>query len=263
MAISSSLIGRAISDLWKIEFKLTEQKKELEKTNSQLIKTNSELDRFVYSLSHDISAPLKSIKGLVNLNRIENSPEHSELYLGKIDTSINRLELFIAEVLDYSRTNRKELKNEEIHLAPFVDEIIDDFKYMENIEPIKFELNLGKNEVVSDRFLLKVILGNLISNAIKYQKNNPTHKPFIKITSKEEDHMTKIQIEDNGEGIAPQSKDKIFEMFYRGSNTSTGSGLGLYILKEAIEKLKGKIEMSSELGKGSVFTISLPSTTQV
>jgi len=259
MIISSSLIGRAISDLWRTEFKLTEQKRELEKANSQLIKTNSELDRFVYSLSHDISAPLKSIKGLVNLNRIENSPEQSELYLGKIDTSINRLEVFIAEVLDYSRTNRKELSKEKIHLEGFVKEIIDDFRYMENFEPIRFDVNLGQTEVVSDRFLLKVILGNLISNAIKYQKSSAGHKPFIKITAKTLDMSTKIQIEDNGEGIAPQYKDKIFEMFYRGSSTSTGSGLGLYILKEAVEKLNGAIEMSSELGKGSVFTVSIPS----
>ncbi len=263
MIISSSMIGRAISDLWRTEFKLTEQKQALEKANSQLVKTNAELDRFVYSLSHDISAPLKSIKGLVNLNRIENSPEQSELYLSKIDTSIKRLEVFIAEVLDYSRTNRKELSSEKIHLENFVKEIIDDFRYMENFDPIQFELNLGASELVSDRFLLKVILGNLISNAIKYQKKAPGHKPFVKINARTMDSFTKIQIEDNGEGIAPQSKDKIFEMFYRGSNSSTGSGLGLYILKEAVEKLDGNIEMSSELGKGSVFTISIPSATQV
>jgi signal transduction histidine kinase len=263
MIISSSLIGRVISDLWKIEYKLTEQKKELEKANSQLTKTNSELDRFVYSLSHDISAPLKSIKGLVNLSRIENSPEHSALYLSKIDTSINKLESFIAEVLDYSRTNRAELQSEKIHLDTVIMELIEDFKYLENFQKIEFKYEFAAEYVMSDKFLLKVILSNLISNAIKYQKIGTDHRPFINISSGEEGQFTKIKIEDNGEGIAPQSQERIFEMFYRGSSNSTGSGLGLYILKEAIEKLNGKIEMNSELGKGSSFIILIPSSTQV
>ncbi|MEZ4946646.1 MAG: ATP-binding protein [Cyclobacteriaceae bacterium] len=263
MIISSSLIGRVISDLWKIEYKLTEQKKELEKANSQLTKTNSELDRFVYSLSHDISAPLKSIKGLVNLSRIENSPEHSALYLSKIDTSINKLESFIAEVLDYSRTNRAELQSEKIHLDTVIMELIEDFKYLENFQKIEFKYDFATEHVMSDKFLLKVILSNLISNAIKYQKIDTDHRPFINISSGEEGQFTKIKIEDNGEGIAPQSQERIFEMFYRGSSNSTGSGLGLYILKEAIEKLNGKIEMNSELGKGSSFIILIPSSAQV
>lgn len=260
MIISSSLIGRVVSDLWKAEYKLTEQKKEAEKANGQLVKINAELDRFVYSLSHDISAPLKSIKGLVNLSRLENSPEQSSLYLSKIDTSINRLESFITEVLDYSRTNRKELSQEKILLSPIVSEIIDDLRYLDNFSAIEFNVNLKKDSILSDRFLIKVILANLISNAIKYQKNDAGHKPFIRISSEEVNLETKIKIEDNGEGIAPQSKEKIFEMFYRGSSTSTGSGLGLYILKEAVEKLNGEIEMNSELGKGSTFIISIPSS---
>ncbi|MEQ8362369.1 MAG: ATP-binding protein [Cyclobacteriaceae bacterium] len=263
MIISSSLIGRVISDLWKIEYKLTEQKKELESANSQLTKTNSELDRFVYSLSHDISAPLKSIKGLVNLSRIENSPEQSALYLSKIDMSINKLESFIAEVLDYSRTNRAELQSEKIRISNVIMELIEDFKYLENFQEIEFQYDFASEYVMSDKFLLKVILSNLISNAIKYQKVDVGHKPFINISSGQEGQFTKIKIEDNGEGIAPQSQERIFEMFYRGSSNSTGSGLGLYILKEAIEKLNGKIEMNSELGKGSSFIILIPLPAQV
>lgn len=260
MIISSSLIGRVISDLWNIECKLTKQKKELEQANSQLTKTNSELDRFVYSLSHDISAPLKSIKGLVSLSRVEKSPEYSALYLSKIDTSINRLESFIAELLDYSRTNRKELLLEKIHIETVVKSVIEDFQYLEDSQKIEFRFDFNVQNVFSDKFLLRVILSNLISNAIKYQKVCSGHKPFISISSKEEGRLTKIEIEDNGEGIAPQFQERIFEMFYRGSSTSTGSGLGLYILKEAVEKLEGTIQMSSELGRGSSFIISIPSS---
>ncbi|HEY5692760.1 MAG TPA: HAMP domain-containing sensor histidine kinase, partial [Cyclobacteriaceae bacterium] len=176
MIISSSLIGRVISDLWKTEYQLTQQKGEIERKNLQLVKTNTELDRFVYSLSHDISAPLKSIKGLVNLSKLEDSIERNSLYLSKMDESIDRLESFIAEVLDYSRTNRTVLKEEEVHLESFLKEIINDFRYLENFEAIKFDFKLNHEIVTSDKFLLKVIFNNLISNAIKYQSKSEGHK---------------------------------------------------------------------------------------
>lgn len=261
MIISSSLIGRVISDLWKTEYKLTDQKKMLENTNTQLIKTNAELDRFVYSLSHDISAPLKSIKGLVNLSRLEASAEKYSIYLSKMDESIDRLESFISEVLDYSRTNRTVLKQEEIHLDLFLKEIINDFRYLENFESIQFDLELGNERFDSDRFLLKVIFSNLISNAIKYQRKSEGHKPYVKITSHRSEGFVIIQIEDNGEGIAKEFKGKVFEMFYRASSSSTGSGLGLYITKEAVDKLHGRIEITSEVGVGTTFAIFIPSTT--
>lgn len=259
MIISSSLIGRVVSDLWKTEYKLTDQKKVLEETNTQLIKTNSELDRFVYSLSHDISAPLKSIKGLVNLSRLDSMDNKNSIYLAKIDASIERLETFIAEVLDYSRTNRTVLKKEKIHLESFLKEIINDFRYLENFETINFDLILNNQSVSSDKFLLKVIFSNLISNAIKYQNKSENHKPFIKISAHRREGFLIVNIEDNGEGIAKEYKGKVFEMFYRASNSSTGSGLGLYITKEAVEKLGGRIEINSEIGVGSTFAISIPS----
>jgi signal transduction histidine kinase len=175
-----------------------------------------------------------------------------------MDESIDRLESFIAEVLDYSRTNRTILKEEEIHLESFLKEIINDFRYLENFEAITFDLKLDQESVASDKFLLKVIFSNLISNAIKYQSKSDGHQPFIKITSHRRDEYLIIHIEDNGEGIAKEYKGKVFEMFYRASNASTGSGLGLYITKEAVEKLNGQIEITSEVGVGSTFVVSIP-----
>lgn len=261
MIISSSLIGRVISDLWKTEYQLTKQKGEIERKNLQLVKTNTELDRFVYSLSHDISAPLKSIKGLLNLSKMEGSTENNSLYLSKMDESIHRLESFIAEVLDYSRTNRTIIKEEEVNLKSFLKEIINDFRYLEDFEAITFDLKLNNESVASDKFLLKVIFSNLISNAIKYQNRSDGRNPYVKITSHRRGGYLIIHIEDNGEGIAKEYEGKVFEMFYRASSSSTGSGLGLYITKEAVEKLNGKIEITSEVGVGSTFAISIPSPT--
>jgi signal transduction histidine kinase len=111
---------------------------------------------------------------------------------------------------------------------------------------------------VTDKFLIKVALSNLLSNAIKYQKRLTDDNKEIKITSWQQDHLRHIRISDNGEGIAEPYTNKIFEMFYRGTTNSTGSGLGLFIAKEAIEKLNGRIDYTTEYGVGSEFTIKIP-----
>ena len=257
MFFASALIGRVITDLRKTEAILIDQKKQIEKSNQQLILANSEMDRFVYSVSHDISAPLKSIQGLIAISKLEKQNENFP-YLNKIEASAQKLEEFIGEVLDHSRTSRKEVQLEEVDLKDLIDSITDNLRYLESFNKIKFTIDLQDNTLTTDRFLMKVALSNLLSNAIKYQKSRTEQTPEISIKSCTEDGFNRIRISDNGEGIAPAYKDKIFEMFYRGTTNSTGSGLGLFIAKEAAEKLKGKIEFTSEYGVGSVFTIILP-----
>ena len=258
MMLSSSLIGRVISDLWKAKRELTDQKTMLLEANQKLTKTNNELDRFVYSLSHDISAPLKSIKGLVHLSRLDKIEEPARTYLNKIDGSVNRLESFILDLLDYSRSNRKDIHIEEVCLESLTKEISEDLRYSENTGLIRFLWQLDEKKVRADRLLLKVALGNLIGNAIKYQKKSIPHQPFVRVTSKAEAKGTWIAVEDNGEGIPLDYQQHIFEMFYRGTSTSTGSGLGLYIARESILKMKGEIKVDSQPGQGSTFTIFIP-----
>lgn len=258
MMLSSSLIGRVISDLWKAKRELTDQKAKLIDANEKLTKTNNELDHFVYSLSHDISAPLKSIKGLVHLSRIDKVEDPAKTYLNKIDGSVNRLETFISDLLNYSRSNRKDIHIEEICLETMAKEIYEDLRYSENPGNTHFIWQLQVKKIKADKFLLKVALSNLISNAIKYQKKTAPHEPFVRVTSKEAGKGTWIEVEDNGEGIPPEYQEHVFEMFYRGTSTSTGSGLGLYIARASILKMKGEITLSSQIGQGSTFTIFIP-----
>jgi signal transduction histidine kinase len=258
MFIVSALIGRVVSDFRKNEVELTDQKRKLESANELLNKTNRELDRFVYSVSHDISAPLKSIKGLVSLSRLENDPTASRLYMDKIDTSVHKLERFVEEVLDHSRSSRKEVTIESIRLESFVAEILENLKYLENFDHINFSFDFRKGEIFSDRFLLKVVLSNLLSNAVKYQKRYQDHRPEIKLGSSVIRGHHEIEIADNGEGIPDDHKAKIFDMFYRGTTSSPGSGLGLYIAREAMERLKGTIKVDTVYGKGSTFTLVFP-----
>lgn len=146
---------------------------------------------------------------------------------------------------------------ENLALKELCDDVLDNLHHMPNFTSISFDVQLEEPHVRQDRIRLKMILHNLLSNAITFQKKLADHKPYIKILSRRVSDDILIQVEDNGEGIKPEQQDLIFNMFYRGSIQSTGSGLGLYIAKEAAIKIKASISVKSEYGKGSIFTLSL------
>ncbi len=256
MMFVSLLVGRVVTDLSTAEQNLKTEKARVEKINDNLQQANQELDHFVYSVSHDLSAPLKSIKGLVTVSRMD--PTNGSLYLEKIEKSVERLENFIDEVLEYSRTSRKNLVYESIQIKELVDQINAKFEFLENYANIHFSYDLQVPVITSDRFLLRVALGNLLSNAIKYQKKFSDQEPQIILKSYQDASSLILEVIDNGEGIRDEFKTKLFNMFYRGTASSTGSGLGLYIAKEAVQKLGGTISVESVYGEGSTFRIKLP-----
>lgn len=259
MFFVSSLVGRAISDSLNTESELTQQKKRIEESNEKLTRANIEMDRFVYSVSHDISAPLKSIMGLINLSRLEQKQGDANPYLDKIEQSARKLEDFVAEVLDHSRANRKEIQLEQLNLKATVAEIIENLKYLDKSHDMQFRVEIQEElTLLTDRFLLKVVLSNIISNAIKYQKSGNRTRPEILVEASMDSKALQISIKDNGQGISDETKPKIFDMFYRGTAQSSGSGLGLYIAREAVERLHGKISFESTYGLGSTFSISIP-----
>lgn len=252
LAFFVALTGRVISDLRIVEESLNRKNQELERANE-------ELDRFVYSASHDLSAPLKSILGLVTISKMDPDTGSSRKYLDDIEKSVVKLDSFIGEILDYSRNKRAEILPEQIKLKELCSEILDNLKYMEGYSRIEFQLDQLDNSVVSqDKTRLRIILSNLISNAIKFQKSAPWHKPNVRITIAKDHGKTLINIEDNGEGISPEFTERVFHMFFRASEGSKGSGLGLYIAKESARKIGGNIALKSEPGKGSVFTVEIP-----
>jgi signal transduction histidine kinase len=237
----------------KDKLKFEEQYKELEKTNI-------ELDRFVYSTSHDLRAPLKSMLGLIKLTKADAEPGNRELHkrLDMLNKSITRLDDFIEEILDYSRNTRLEVAKDEINFEELIQEIRANHKFMEEAKGLNLQVKIQQQgKFVSDKRRLKVVLNNLISNAIKYSDVSK-EKSFVKIFVECRGENAIATVEDNGIGIAEKDKVKIFEMFYRASTLSSGSGLGLYIVKETIEKLGGAIYLESELNKGTKFTVTIP-----
>ncbi|WP_296622488.1 PAS domain-containing sensor histidine kinase [Marivirga sp.] len=230
----------------------------LKKQNRELKKLNIELDSFVYSASHDLKAPLSSVKGLINLAKKENDKDKLANYLDLVDKSINKLDDFIKDIVDLSRNARQEVQADSIDFEEIVQDTLDNYQYLEDYDKIEKRIKIDANiEFYSDKRRLKVIFNNLISNAIRYF--NPfIDNPYVEIKVKADNEKAIITILDNGLGIQSQYLKKIFEMFFRASSNSKGTGIGLYIVKETIQKIKGEIQVNSEVEKGTTFTVTLP-----
>ncbi len=227
--------------------------------NTLLEKTNAELDNFVYRISHDIRAPLSSCFGILDIMEREDIlDEKTDVYFKLLKDVLTRQELVIKNILDYSRNSRGELILEKILLKEMIKLTYIDLEYMEKGKK-KVTLILNMDDAftfTSDKNRIQFIINNLLSNGIKYadeKKDNPT----IEISADHRDNSTFIEVKDNGIGITQDVLPHIFEMFYRGNLQSTGSGLGLYIVKETVEKLKGNIQVKSELGS-TTFSLILP-----
>lgn len=247
--------------LWmnhKNDASLRESKNQIKLQNEQLIKTNHELDRFVYSASHDLRAPLSSIAGLINLTELSQDPAEVKDYLTMMKGRIKTLDKFITEIINYSRNARTELNLEKIDLQFLVNETVDNLKFTEGGDQISFNIGIAQNsEIVTDPTRLKIVLNNLVANAIRYHDKFKSEK-YIQIDLERKEREVAIHISDNGQGILPEHQEKIFNMFYKASSTLSGSGLGLYIASETVARLGGDISVVSEYGKGSTFSVILP-----
>lgn len=235
---------------------LEEKYEEVEKANAELQKTNEELDRFVYSVSHDLRAPITSVMGLVDL--CSSDKENIDMYLALQRKSMNKLDNFIKDILNYARNSRLEVLHVALDLPTMIQETFENQAYAHAAENIKLAIEVnGTNTLYADAFRLNVVLANIISNAIRYrnQNANPSYIHFQVDLQRE---IVKITVSDNGVGISTQHLPHIFQMFYRANARVSGSGLGLYIVKEALNKMKGQIEVQSEEGKGTIFVITMP-----
>jgi signal transduction histidine kinase/ligand-binding sensor domain-containing protein len=228
----------------------------VERRNAELRKVNGELDRFVYSASHDLRAPLASVLGLVNIARLEKGGNFED-YLDKIEASVQKLDGFIRDIIDFSRNARVEVESEAIDFKSLITEIFDNLKYLDEKDRIKRIVKVeGDGSFHSDKKRLAVVLNNLIANSIKYA-NPKIESPFIEVYVKQNSKTVMLQVKDNGIGISQEHIGNIFKMFYRADSKSRGSGIGLYIVKETLEKIQGTISVQSEYGAGSTFTVML------
>lgn len=230
---------------------------ELVLQNEELTKINKELDSFVYSVSHNLKAPLSSVMGLLNLAKIEDAKQGNNFmqYFGMMERSIQKLDETLREIIDYSRNARKELAIEKIDFAKIIQDNLERMEYMPGAELIVKEIFINDDyPFYSDAYRLSVIFNNLISNAFKYADPFKPN-PFLKIEITTTPAYADIKFEDNGIGIQQEYIQKVFDMFFRATMQKEGAGLGLYIVKEATDKLNGTIDVKSVVAEGTRFLI--------
>ena len=250
---------REIENIFVIGIDITELKRvenDIIQKNDELQKINLELDHFVYSISHDLRSPLLSIKGIIGLVLKSNTiSEENKKFLEMTMSSATRLDNTIQEILDYSRNSRLEVSNTSFDIKELIEIVFEDLRFSANtFTEIEFNVTCATT-IFSDKPRLGVLLKNVIGNCIKYRKPDVASKITVGIN--EINNALQIEIKDNGEGIPPKHVEKVFDMFYRASTTSVGTGLGLYICKEIASKLGGQILLESELGVGTTVTIIL------
>jgi signal transduction histidine kinase len=240
------------------EKKLIELASEVRAKNTDLERVNHELDRFFYSASHDLRVPLLDIRGAIHAAMAELKDEEVTTYFLILKERADKLDQFLQDIIDYSRNAQTGLRLEAVNLNKLVDDAIENFTFVKGADKISFRKEIElKHEVEVDRIRLLIVLNNVLSNAIKYHRADQKDL-WIRITAQYENDTVTMSIADNGPGIEEDLLPKIFNMFFRGTNVSKGSGLGLYIVKETLAKMNGSIQAQSQVGTGTVFTITLP-----
>ncbi|MDI1317746.1 PAS domain-containing sensor histidine kinase [Flavobacterium sp.] len=228
-------------------------------SNIELKKINSELDTFVYRVTHDLRTPVLSIIGLIDLIKDDCKKTIAEniVPINLVSESTERLDKTIQEILYYSKNARLSLEIKPIDICETVTNIYNDVRFS-TTKLIQFDTNFNTiTNIVTDLYRLETILKNIINNAVKYSNPN-SDVVSIKFNIEENANKYIITISDNGLGIKEEHVDKIFNMFFRGTSASVGTGLGLFIVKEAVGKLNGNIQVTSKVNVGTTFTIKLP-----
>lgn len=235
-------------DAYKAKIDLREKMAELEKTND-------ELNRFIYSISHELRAPLVSAMGVINVVKMEGLYDSCGEYWGLMEACSNKLDYYIQKTLQYYKNNKTASENTLVDFNKLIPDLIDLYAYTDKDTHFHVDIKQDK-DFYGDAFRIEVILGNLISNAIKYQKENEKDKKVNILIDVKKD-VVEIIISDNGMGILNEHLEKIFTQFFK-IKTNHGTGLGLFIVKEALNKIDGKISVSSDLNDGTVFKITIP-----
>jgi signal transduction histidine kinase len=235
-----------------------EYEERLQHQNEQLAKVNSQMEKFLYSTSHDLRSPLTSILGLVNLMRLETRDKPILDYVTKVEACATKLDKIIHDIVTFSRTTYQRTRSEKIDFEPFIWKVLNNYREEPALRKINIQVSVeGESQFYSDPERVEIIIDNVVRNAIHFFDSNKS-RSFLQIQVVLSDKNAQLEFADNGIGIGQQHLENIFTMFYKASYVSKGAGLGLYIVKETISQLQGNITVESEIGFGSVFRVTIP-----
>lgn len=246
---------QSIKSISKMEMLEREAHWQKEKTEEVELK-NAELDTFVYKVSHDLRGPISSLLGLYEIVKLEVKDKNSLRYFNLYHSQIQRLHNILMDFINLTQIKEKRIEPVQIHFEKMINECIDVHQYYKNFDQITFDIEIENLDFKSDKSTINTVLQNLIENAIKYARNDVA--PIINIGIYKKDDQLYIEVEDNGIGINKNYQSRIFEMFFRANDKVQGSGLGLYILKKAVEKLRGSVQFESNINQGSKFQVLIP-----
>lgn len=249
----------------KAEDGLRELTEELElriaRRTAELKEANRVLEDFAHSVSHDLRAPLRAVKGFAEIIAARHSDglnEEARRYLEKILDASDRMEQLITDLLVYARLKKEETPVETVEISALLEEILPDFEAKGELEGAEIGVVPNLPIVRGNQTLLKQVFSNLIDNALKYRKESGKH--VVKISAETCSGWATIYVSDNGIGIAPQYHEKIFNIFQRlhSRERYPGTGAGLAIARRAVEQSGGAIGVNSSPGEGSTFWVKLP-----
>ncbi|MEP7251019.1 MAG: sensor histidine kinase [Ginsengibacter sp.] len=246
------------TELEIINVELNQKNVEINEANEQLTRLNSELDILVSRTSHDLRSPITSVAALVHIIKMEPREAKRFEYLDMQLNTLHRLNLLITDILDFSRNKRTKLNFEPADFSEILNNVFRDHQFADNATHIERIADVKQDTIfITDKSRVNMILNNLISNALKYY-DRQKDDPYVKIIINAESSGARIIVTDNGTGIGKDDLKNVFTMYYQANENFKGAGLGLYIVHEAIEKLGGTIDISSELLEGTTFTIFIP-----
>ena len=266
-AINKGQVYRFIDKPWNHEMikntvsnatEIYDTRKNLHDKNESLQTAYNELDKFVYSVSHDLRSPLMSILGIANLAELDVTDEKSLEYFKSVKGMVNKLDGYIHQIIDHYKGNHGTELHDVIDFKYLINDIIESIKYHPMAQEVRFEVEVNQSDkFTSNNTNVKTILSNLISNAFKYQREGEADK-YVKVIANVANGKAEVRVADNGVGIKEEKINEVFNMFYRAKNDDSGSGLGLFIVKEAVDKINGSIDIKSEFGSGTEVTLTIP-----
>lgn len=230
----------------------------LSAANKTLAEKNAELEQFVYSVSHDLKAPLISIQGFASRVQelyYDKMEYEARFALERIRYNAKVMEDMITELLELSRVGRETVKFDEVYLYEMVSTIMENYRGHLEAQRVKVNISPDLPAVKFPRRRLEQVMTNLVGNAIRYTAK--VKDPCISVYALDHPDVHEIVVKDNGIGIAQKDFEKVFRLFERGESDQPGTGVGLAIVKKIVEQYGGKIWVHSELGKGAEFHFTI------
>lgn len=254
MTMNESLKGLNSS----LEKEVEKRTSRIKTTLKKLQKTNEELDTFIYRASHDLKGPISRISGLTSLAKLEAPDKIYEKYFNLIEHTTLEMQSLLGKLTQVHEVLNKRVVREDVDIPSLLHNVRESVKHLNEGEKTTYSFDLDADVTIkADKYLVRLIMENLLENALIFRKSDRyNHHVHIETKNKKDSFI--IKIKDTGIGITEDQYDKIYNMFYRGSDRSKGNGLGLYLVKASVDKLRGKIKIDSEESVYTQFVIIIP-----